>query len=203
MIPEAKRTRRGNRHASAETRLDELLRAAERCFGRYGYASTTIDKIGSEAGLSKGTVYRFFESKEAILIALLDHCERLIEAEIKQTVNQKMPVLEQIRLTQRTTLAVLSSVPELVGVWQEFAFHDAAKPRLAKLIDAINHQMAELLQAGIKSGEIRDQPIEPILDFLEAHKEGLLSLAVMSEDFDLVTRFDHTWPLVKSGLTNV
>ena len=44
--------------SAAEAR-ELLLDATERCFERYGIAKTTIDDIADEAGVSRGTVYRY------------------------------------------------------------------------------------------------------------------------------------------------
>jgi AcrR family transcriptional regulator len=48
-----------------------LLEAAEECFGTAGYAGTTIAEIADRAGLSQAGFYSYFESKDAILTALI------------------------------------------------------------------------------------------------------------------------------------
>jgi AcrR family transcriptional regulator len=53
-----------------EARRDELLDAAQRLFARHGLAPTSVADIAAEAGVAKGSVYRYFDSKEALLSAL-------------------------------------------------------------------------------------------------------------------------------------
>jgi AcrR family transcriptional regulator len=53
------------------TRL-RILDAAHRLFSKNGYARTTIEKIGSEAGVATDTVYAVFGSKRAILSGLME-----------------------------------------------------------------------------------------------------------------------------------
>jgi AcrR family transcriptional regulator len=53
-------------------RRDELLDAAQRLFTRHGLAQTSVADIAAEAGVAKGSVYRYFDSKEALLSALKD-----------------------------------------------------------------------------------------------------------------------------------
>ena len=55
-----------------ETRRDDLLDAALRLFATRGLAVTTVSDIASEAGVAKGSVYRYFATKEALLSALKD-----------------------------------------------------------------------------------------------------------------------------------
>jgi AcrR family transcriptional regulator len=51
---------------------DSILDAAERLFRRYGYKKTTIDDLAREAGIGKGTVYLYFDSKESVALSVLD-----------------------------------------------------------------------------------------------------------------------------------
>jgi len=59
------------KHARGETK-QLLLDTAKRLFTEGGYVSTTVRQIASEANLSTGTFYHFFESKEDLVIALCD-----------------------------------------------------------------------------------------------------------------------------------
>ena len=52
---------------------EKLVRAAERLMLRDGYSSMRVDEVISEAGLSKGSFYHFFDSKEALGLAALEH----------------------------------------------------------------------------------------------------------------------------------
>jgi AcrR family transcriptional regulator len=52
------------RNERKEKRREELIDAALRVFSRVGFASAKIDNVAVEAGMSKGTVYLYFDSKE-------------------------------------------------------------------------------------------------------------------------------------------
>lgn len=47
-----------------------ILVAAGRVFGRLGYAGTRVEDILQEAAVSRATFYKFFESKEAVFLAI-------------------------------------------------------------------------------------------------------------------------------------
>jgi AcrR family transcriptional regulator len=51
-------------------RRDQIIAAALACFARAGYHATTMADVAAQAGVSKGTPYLYFESKEALFIAL-------------------------------------------------------------------------------------------------------------------------------------
>jgi AcrR family transcriptional regulator len=61
----AKRTRR------PEARPDEILDAALKVFTEKGFAAARVEDVAKAAGLSKGAVYLYFDSKEALFEALV------------------------------------------------------------------------------------------------------------------------------------
>lgn len=52
---------------------DRLLEATRRCLTRKGYEGTTVRDIAGEAGVSIGTLYNYFASKEDLIEALSEH----------------------------------------------------------------------------------------------------------------------------------
>lgn len=59
------------KHKAPEVRKNEILDAAQKLFIEKGYAKTTVADILSIDGLSKGVFYYYFESKEAVLDAVV------------------------------------------------------------------------------------------------------------------------------------
>ena len=55
-----------------ETRRKQIMDAALELFASEGYSHCSISQLASHAGISKGLVYNYFESKEALLIAIID-----------------------------------------------------------------------------------------------------------------------------------
>ncbi len=52
-------------------RPQEILEAAFVEFSRNGYATTTLDHIAERAGVTKGTIYVYFENKEHLFISMV------------------------------------------------------------------------------------------------------------------------------------
>lgn len=55
----------------SDRQLDDLLSAAEALFAEKSYHNTTVADIATRAGLATGSVYRYFESKRDILVAVV------------------------------------------------------------------------------------------------------------------------------------
>ncbi len=73
-MPRYKRT---NREAALGETRRRLLEAAGEEFARNGYDSANVNRISLAAGFAKGTVYNYFPSKQALLLALIDEIAHL------------------------------------------------------------------------------------------------------------------------------
>src|SRR6202021_95136 len=62
--PETRRRRKAERP-------QEIIEAAFAEFSRNGYSTTTLDAIAERAGVTKGTIYVYFESKEHLFISMV------------------------------------------------------------------------------------------------------------------------------------
>jgi AcrR family transcriptional regulator len=60
------------RRIPADERRAVIVRAAGRLFARHGYAGTRLDDIAAAAHVTKPIVYRHFDSKKALYLALLN-----------------------------------------------------------------------------------------------------------------------------------
>ena len=55
-----------------ESRKEQIMNAALELFAREGYANCSIAQLARHAGISKGLMYNYFESKEALLVTIIE-----------------------------------------------------------------------------------------------------------------------------------
>lgn len=84
------------------TRSTILMQAAE-LFAREGYVGASIADVAEKSGVSKSAIYHYFESKEALLHALVDSLSddiqtMLDEAESRKTISKKELLRELARI---------------------------------------------------------------------------------------------------------
>ena len=114
-----------------DERAPEILDAALACFAEKGFAASRMDDIARRAGISKGTIYLYFESKEAVFKAL---AQRAIGERIEaiagqlQAVEGSTPDLLRMVLTMVGSIVSTSDavvLPRLViseaGIFPELA----------------------------------------------------------------------------------
>ena len=59
-----------------EARPGEILEAALDCFAERGFAATRLEDVAARAGVTKGTVYLYFPSKEELFKAVVRRLHR-------------------------------------------------------------------------------------------------------------------------------
>ncbi len=69
--------------------LAALRREAENCLARYGVRKTTVDQLARGAGISKGSFYRFFPSKEALFFHVVEEYQKSLFQDLFVLVEEK------------------------------------------------------------------------------------------------------------------
>jgi AcrR family transcriptional regulator len=96
-----------------------LVRGAEIAFGRYGIQGATTNRIAEIAGVSIGTLYQYFPTKEALVQAVV---HRLWSAELEALSSRAhlldgMPLREAIRMMTGALTEVVASRKDVVRRW--------------------------------------------------------------------------------------
>src|ERR1700742_689922 len=63
-----------------DARREQILSAAKRCYVRNGFHETSMQDLFAEAGLSSGAVYRYFASKDEVIMAIAEENTREVLA---------------------------------------------------------------------------------------------------------------------------
>ena len=143
-----------------DARPDEIIQAALEVFADRGFAATTLEDVARNAGVTKGTIYLYFENKEALFKALIRGTivpviaqgEALAEAFTgsARALFEKR-VREYWRLVGETSLA---SIPRLM-IAEAGNFPQLARFYYQEVITRGHRLMAGVLERGIKAGEFK------------------------------------------------
>ncbi|MBN9543889.1 MAG: TetR/AcrR family transcriptional regulator [Alphaproteobacteria bacterium] len=142
-------------------RIPEILDAALACFAEKGFAGTRMDDIAARAGISKGTIYLYFDSKEAVFKAL---ARQSIGAQLES-------VLTHVKAAQGSSAELLRFVIGTLGgfastsdrvVLAKVLLAEAGNfPELAEfwrreIVDRGVSLFETIIRRGITRGEFRD-----------------------------------------------
>lgn len=85
-----------------EARPQELLEAALRVFAQQGYRTARLDDVADAAGVTKGAIYHYFDTKEALLLGVIEHYQALAFGRAEDALrDDSAPAAARIRLLVR------------------------------------------------------------------------------------------------------
>ncbi len=85
-------------------REQQILNASMKIFSKYGYQNTDVEKIADLAGLGKGTVYRYFESKQNLFLSTLKWGLNSLKEEIFSAIEEVDDFLARVKIALSTHL---------------------------------------------------------------------------------------------------
>src|SRR6266568_3246087 len=141
-------------------RPEEIISAALEVFADRGFAATKLEDVARRAGVTKGTIYLYFENKEALFKALIrETIVQVIaqgEALAQSFTGSARELLERLvreywRLVGETSI---SSIPRLM-IAEAGNFPELARFYYEEVVTRGHRLMAGVLERGIKAGEFR------------------------------------------------
>ena len=138
-------------------RKKKIIQVATQLFSEKSYHDVTIDEVATKAGIAKGTIYLYFESKEKLFLGILENGFESIESLIEKEVAKTDPASEKLKKVLRLifgfyrqnldVLRILSR-DETHLIREHYQFTEHWRERRVKLYEKI-------LEKGVKEGSFR------------------------------------------------
>ena len=189
----------------SEERKNQILDAAMETFSKVGFHKARMSDIAETSGLSKGSLYWYFESKNDLIINLL---ARVFEPEIKDLRNlltDPSPVEDRLlAYAERGAddmIKMLKWVP-LIYDFFALAFRQKTIKEFIKKFFRQNMEILEpLIQQGLDSGELRADNARDIAIAIGSIMEGTVVLWIYDpEQIDIKTHIMTNINLLMNGL---
>ena len=173
------------RKKEKEGRKEAILAAAREIFFENGFHRATVDNIAIEAGVAKGTVYLYFESKETILAhLLLEGLEDLLER-LEDAFAEGTPLSAESRL-RRLAAAYLEFFNEeqdyfrLMMAFDRGRFQESVPPELYQqiLLRSVRglRWAVKAVQQGVENGDFAEADAKKAAGMFWAAVNGVLVL---------------------------
>ena len=170
MIDEKAAGHQAGRRAAGEdpAKREQILEGARRIFLEQGFEAASMNDITRAAGVSKGTIYVYFENKEDLFAELIEHQRRLITETVSHAVDGHLPLAE-----------ALSAFGTL------FATHVTSEYtiRAMRMVIAVSHRMT-----GLSSRFFAATPINPVSVLQRYLDEKVAEGALACEDTTLAAK---------------
>lgn len=153
-----------------EERPDAILDGALLEFKNSGFTKARIEDIAKHAGLSKGTVYLYFKSKEDMLVALIKRSVKPIAEKINDISKLKQSDLNQYSaidslqmmlnvMAQKLTDPKVTAIPILI-ISEARNFPNLAEIYREEVIKIGMAAFSNVIKRGMKTGEFRQMNVQ-------------------------------------------
>lgn len=134
-----------------------IIKAATHVFSATGFYKAKISDIAVKAGIGKGTVYEYFDSKDDLFKRSLKYCMDEYLMEIEEIYKSPGNPLEKLRHIMMVNLEFLNNNINLIGLIHEVAGNGDFE--VMKVVAETDRQASDikkaLIEEGIAAGHIR------------------------------------------------
>lgn len=176
--------RDGVRDLVVRARREQIVEAATRVFAGKGFSRATTREVAREAGVSEGTIYNYFEDKDALLMAILD---RLNETErraedfeagmatdfrgfLEEYLQQRISLIWENREIFRVVLSEMLVNAELRELY------------LNRVVDPTMRIAEENFRSRMKQGEVRETDAPLAVRSVAGAVLGVLLLGLLGDE---------------------
>lgn len=200
------------RQRRKQARPQELLNAALELFVEKGFSATRSEEVAARAGVSKGTLYLYFPSKEELFKAVVRNNIASLIAQGQHIADQfDGPSAQLLRLLmqawwQRVGDTHAGGIFKIV-ITEVRNFPELAQFYIDEVIVPAHRLITGTLQRGIERGEFRDVPLDetthtliaPLL-FQALHKHSVGACTVLGPQMSPTRQIDTQIDLMLHGL---
>jgi len=191
----------------AKERKKQILKCAVTVFARSNYQSARMADIAAEAGISEAAVYKYFPSKSAIYLNVLEHMSTRILIFWQDEIDKEPDAYKALRNMGLTYFRRMSRHPEEVKV-QFKAIAEAGNPEIANRLrkDHENYMrlIRKVIRKGIRDGSFQKDADPDALGFLFdgvgilMNMMNLLSFKARFNEKTILKIMDHLLDAIKA-----
>ena len=186
-----------------ERRTHAILDAAFHVFSIKGYHNATVDDIAQQAGVSKGTCYQYFESKEDIFIATIDQTLNRIISEAEAAVEGEEDARARLGVKGLTFISNYRDLQFMfIGLYSEIlGGNERLREKAAETQNRMVEFIAEDVELGISQGVYREVDSAVVSFALLGIADVVANRFLFKEEFDVPEFFINIMDFMQHGLS--
>ena len=189
----------------SEERKNQIIAAATAVFMRLGFHDARMDDIVEEAGLSKGTLYWYFKSKDDIISAILENMVNREVAQLSDVLIGDLSAKEKLLVFTKNMIEDITRMKPLMPILFEFwalsTRQKSVQQTIRKFYLIYLDSITPIIQQGIDRGEFQLVKAENVSIALGAIFEGTILLwSYAPETIDIEEHIDTSVRLLIEGL---
>jgi len=160
-----------------EAKNKQIIDVAIDMFSRKGFQQTTVQEIAEAAGVGKGTIYRFFESKEDLVSSLVEFAIDDVARAIREAIRDLTDPVEKLRTIITTEVDYYDQHRNLAKflVREVLGYRSTFEEHVKRIWSKRGTIVEEVVREGVASQAFK--PIDP--ETAAASLEGMILATVI------------------------
>jgi len=193
------------KHQTRDYRREQVLDSALKLFVKHGYEDSTVEEISRDAGLSKGSIYWYFDSKLDILFALTDRYVAQSQSEVVRLAAADKYGTEALFKSHRDLHRAGEKDPNREKLLSQLMGLAARYPEIRDKMREYYRQwdnvVTELIQRAVEGGRFAPVDAKCISQAISALYDGLCMRQQIDPKVDVIAVIETTMKLVHDALT--
>ena len=172
-----------------QERRQQILDAALVVFSQKGFHGANVSDVAAQAGVSQGTIYWYFASKDELLEAAIVSFFDGVGQETLVAVGQCPTASGKLRALARTMEELVTAAGGLFTLFLEYWASSPRREDAGQLYTDVLIQykdfIAKLIEEGVRNGEFKPVDAEPLVWAMMAAYDGLAAYVMLMPGLDL------------------
>ena len=178
------------KNPSDNVKITAILKAAQKRFGHFGLAKTTMNEIAVDVGISKASLYYYFPDKERLFLAVINKEQEAFEKAAEEMIDKTGKAAGKLKQFVTLRLEFFRQLLNL-GKFTHQSVTELSKPFAEEL--RVRHFNIEkeiakkLFRTGISAGEFIRFDVEAYTDLFVTGLAGFRALTMKNTNYNLTT----------------
>ncbi|HCY75015.1 MAG: TetR/AcrR family transcriptional regulator [Ignavibacterium sp.] len=180
---------------------NKIIEQTEDKFFRDGFYKTTMDEIAAELRMSKKTIYKFFPSKDDLVMAIANHFMKRMKSKIVPALSSDKNAIEKLE----ELIKILAKGSEKITL-QRMEEIRRYYPSLWDEIDKFRTQMmfgniTKVIDQGKKEGLFIDYPTDIVMNVLVASVRNVVNPEfILNNNFSIIEAARYAFKIIIGGI---
>jgi len=180
---------------------EKIIEQIEDKLFKEGFYKTTMDDVASELGMSKKTIYKFFPSKDDLVMAIAKHFMNRMKSKIVPALNSDKNAIEKLA----ELINILATASDKVSPKRMDEIRKYF-PNLWNEIDSFRTKMmfgniTKVIDQGRKEGLFIDYPTTIIMNILVASIRNIVNPDfILNNNFSIIEAARYAFKIIIGGI---
>jgi AcrR family transcriptional regulator len=179
------------REQMREERRKQILDSALAVFSQKGFHASNVSDVAAHAGVSQGTIYWYFSSKEELFDAAIMDYFAGFGTEMAAVQQGGESASEKLRLLAQSMAQLAAGVQQVfvafLSYWASSQEQQESRQFWVEMLHEYTGGIVAIIEEGIQSGEFREVDAQALVWALAAAYDGLAAYIMFIPDIDVAS----------------